>query len=68
MSKGLVIKLQGKQQQLFIHAQLCESLAGQCEYTTQPKGSFWCHVIDAKGAVLLVTLINKFVLVFHLSF
>ena len=67
MSKGLVIKLQGKQQQLFIHL-LCESLAGQGEYTTQPKGSFWCHVIDAKGAVLLVTLINKFVLVFHLSF
>ena len=26
-------------------------LSGQCEYTTQPKGSFWCHVIDAKGAV-----------------
>ena len=67
MSKGLVIKLQGKQQQLFIHL-LYESLAGQCGYTTQPKGSFWCHVIDAKGAVLLVTLINKFVLVFHLSF
>ena len=30
---------------------LYESLVGQCEYTTQPKGSFWCHVIDAKGAV-----------------
>ena len=67
MSKGLVITLQDKQQQLFIHL-LCESLAGQCEYTTQPKGSFWCHVIDAKGAVLLVILINKFVLVFHVSF
>ena len=44
---------------------LYESLVGQCEYTTQPKGSFWCHDIDTKGAILLVFL-NKFVLVlFH---
>ena len=40
---------------------------GQCEYTTQLKGSFWCHIIDTKGAVLLLIFINKFVLVctFH---
>ena len=64
MPKGLVILLQGKQQ-LCIHM-LYESLVGQCEYTTQPKGSFWCHVIDTKGAVILVILLNKFVLVlFH---
>ena len=45
---------------------LYESLVGQCEYTTQPKGSIWCHVIDTKGAILLVILLNKFVLVlFH---
>ena len=45
---------------------LYESLVGQCEYTTQPKGFFWCHVIDTKGAMLLVILLNKFVLVlFH---
>ena len=64
MPKGLVTWLQGKQQ-LCIHM-LCESLVGQCEYTTQPKGSFWCHVIDTKGAILLVILLNKFLLVlFH---
>ena len=30
-----------------------------------PKGlvTFWYHVIDAKGAILLVILLNKFVLV-----
>ena len=45
---------------------LHESLVGQCEYTTQRKGSFWCRVIDTKGAMLLVILLNKFVLVlFH---
>ena len=56
--------MQGKQQ-LCIHM-LYESLVGQCEYTTQPKGSFWCHVIDTKNAILLVMLLNKFVLVlFH---
>ena len=32
---------------------LYESLAGQCEYTTQPKGSFLCHVIDVNGTVLV---------------
>ena len=64
MPKCLVTQLQGKQQ-LCIHM-LYESLVGQCEYATQPKGSFWCHVIDAKGAILLVILLNKFVLVlFH---
>ena len=62
--KGLVTLLQGKQQ-LRKHM-LYESLIGQCVYTTQPKGSFWCHVIDTKGAILLVILLNKFVLVlFH---
>ena len=64
MPKVLVTLLQGKQQ-LCTHM-LYESLVGQCEYTTQPKGSFWCHVIDTKGAVLLVILLNKSVLVlFH---
>ena len=52
-------------QQLYTHL-LYESLVGQCECTTQAKGSFWCHIIDTKGAVLLVILFNKFVLVlFH---
>ena len=46
---------------------LYESLVGQCEYTTQPKGSFWCHVIDTKGAILLLILLNKFVLVLFYS-
>ena len=53
--------MQGKQQ-------LCmyETLLGRYEYTTQPKGSFWCHVIDTNGAILLVILLNKFVLaLFH---
>ena len=59
MAKCLVTRLQGKEQ-LCIH-KLHESLVGQCEYTTQPKGSFWCHVIDTKGAVLLLILLNKFV-------
>ena len=45
---------------------LYESLVGQCEYTTQPKVSFWCHVSDTKGAILLVILLNEFVSVlFH---
>ena len=45
---------------------LYESLVGQCEYTAQPKGSFWCHVIDTNGAILLVILLNKFLLaLFH---
>ena len=56
--------MQGKQH-LCIHM-LYESLVEQCECTTQPKGSFWCHVIDTKVAILLVILLNKFVLVlFH---
>ena len=42
---------------------LFESLLGQHEYTTQLKGSFWCHVIDTRGAVLLLILLNKSVLV-----
>ena len=37
-----------------------ESLVGQCEYTTQLKGSFWYHVIDTKGAILLEILLHKF--------
>ena len=45
---------------------LYESLVGQCEYTTQPKDSFWRYVIDTNGAILLVILLNKFVLaLFH---
>ena len=45
---------------------IVESLVGQFKYTTQPKGFFWCHIVDTKGAVLLVILFNKFVLVlFH---
>ena len=31
---------------------LSESLNGKCEYPTQPKGSFQCHVIDTKGIIL----------------
>ena len=42
---------------------LYKSLVRQCEYTAQPKGSFWCDVINTKGAILLVMLLNKFVLV-----
>ena len=53
-------------QQLRMHL-LYESLVGQCEYTTQPKGSFWCHIIDTKGAVLLVILLEKFILVLFYS-
>ena len=49
-----------------MYTYLYESLVGQCECTTQPKGSFWCHVIDTNGAILLVMLLNKLVLVlFH---
>ena len=45
---------------------LYESLVGQCEYKTQLEGSFRCHAIDTKDAMLLVILLNKFVLVlFH---
>ena len=66
MPKGLVTKMQGKQQPC-IHM-LYESLVGQCEYTTQPTGSFWRHVIETKGAVLLLIFINQFALVLYLSF
>ena len=45
---------------------LYESLVGKCEYKTQSQGSFWYHVYDTKGAILLMILLNKFVLVlFH---
>ena len=43
--------MQGKQ--LCIHM-LYESLVGQCEYTAQPKGSFWCQCVDAKGLLELL--------------
>ena len=33
---------------------LYESLVGQCEYTAQPKGSFWCQYVDAKGLLELL--------------
>ena len=53
--------MQGKQQ-LCIHM-LYELLVGQREYPAQPKGSFWFHVIDARGDILLVMLLYKFALV-----
>ena len=46
---------------------LYELLVGQCEYPAQPKGSFWFHVIDARGDTLLVMLLNKFPLVLFQS-
>ena len=46
---------------------LPESLVGQCECTTQAKGSISYHVTETKGAVLLL-FINEFVLVLYLSF
>ena len=65
--KDRVTQLQSKQQSC-IHL-LYESLFGQCEYTTQLTGSFWCHVIDTKGAVLLLIFRNEFVfIVMCLSF
>ena len=54
MPKGLVRQLQGKQQ-LFILL-LYDLLVGQCEYTTQTKGSFWCQFVDAK-VLLTVTMV-----------
>ena len=49
-----------------MYVYVVESLVGKCEYTTQPEGSFWDHVIDTKGAILSVILLNKFVLaLFH---
>ena len=67
MPKVLVTQSQGNQQYLCMYL-LYESLVGLCEYVTQPRGSFLRHVIDAKGAVLLLVFINKFVLVLCLSF
>ena len=64
MLKGLVTKLQGKQQ-LCIHL-LHESLVGQCKYKTQPKSSFWCHVVDKKSGVLF--LISEVILEIKGSF
>ena len=49
---------------------LYESLVRQYDYKTQPKGSFWCHVTDTKGAILLVIPLSKCALVlfhFHLG-
>ena len=45
MPKGLAMQLQGKQHlcKLLFH----DSLVGQCKYTTQPKGPFWCQFVDA---------------------
>ena len=54
--------LQNERQQLCLHS-FYESLDGQWEYTAQPKNSFWCHVIDAKGAVLLFIFTNEFVFI-----
>ena len=48
---------------------LYKSLVRKCEYTTQPKGSFWCHAIDTKAVVLLLIFTNEFgFLVLYLSF
>ena len=48
---------------------LYESLLGECEYTSQHKVSFWCHVIDTKGVVLFLIFTNEFVfIVLCLSF
>ena len=46
-----------------------ESLVGQCEDTTQPNGSFWCHaILQRVRAILLLILLNKFVLVLFYSY
>ena len=59
--------MQGKQH-LCIHM-LYESLVEQCKCTTQPKGSFWCHVIDTKGSMLFSdTLRKNFIRFVSLSF
>ena len=34
-------------------------LGGQWKYATQPKGSFWCHVVTTKRAVLLLIFTNE---------
>ena len=33
---------------------LYESLVGQSEYTTQPKGSFSCQYVETKGLLQLL--------------
>ena len=44
----------------YIHVCMYESLV--CNIT-QPKGSLLCHVIDTKGAVLLLTFTNGFLFI-----
>ena len=44
----------------YIHVCMYESLVGNI---TQPKASFLCHVIDTKGAVLLLTFTNGFLFI-----
>ena len=61
ISKGLVTQFKGKQQHC-IHS-LYESLVGQREYTTQPKGSFWCYAIDTKGPMLLLIFKNELIFI-----
>ena len=53
--------MQGKQQlhKLLLH----ESLVGQCKYTIQPKGSFWCQCVDAKGLLELFYCSYEIVLI-----
>ena len=50
MPKDLVTLLQGKQLCMLM---LYESLVGQCEYTAQLKGSFWCQCVDEKSLLEL---------------
>ena len=63
-----------KRQLSKVKRQLCkhllyESSVGQCEYTTQTMGSFWCHLIDTKSALLILIFTNEFVFIFfYLSF
>ena len=40
---------------------LYESLVGGCECTTQPKGSFQCHMVDTNDEVLLLKFTNTVV-------
>ena len=37
-----------------MYVNVVESLVGQSEYTKQPKGSFWCQFVDAKGLLQLL--------------
>ena len=39
---------------------LYESLVGQCEYKTKPKGFLLCHVVGTNGAASLLVYKNKF--------